>query len=379
MEIPTRLRNAELQDLVSLLQQQRDVRYDAVVNAAALHSHGGLIVIDGGAAVITDDGVESRQALLAPTDVFDDGVSARLGIPRDYLRRLRAREDVGYLLDANINGWLRDEPERTFLVRGFRNDDPNDVGIARALLSDRFALGMDNLDVLLAALDGVRRSGVDVEVKSGDLTERRMRLRLVAPEITAVAPVWLGRYRTPFGDGGRGEPIVYAGLEVRNSETGGGAFVLVPVITVQVCSNGLTVTRDAFRHVHLGSKLEEGVITWSADTVHANLELVTNQARDAVTSFLNADYLIRKVAEIEERSAAPIEGEIIPTIERVANQFKFTQTERDTILKYFIKSGDVTAGGVMQAVTATAQTVEDPDRAAELEDVALDVLAFAAR
>ena len=48
-------------------------------------------------------------------------------------------------------------------------------------------------------------------------------------------------------------------------------------------------------------------------------------------------------------------------------------------MTFFIQSGDATAGGVMNAVTATAQVLTDPDRANELEDVALDVLTATAQ
>lgn len=384
MQVTTTARNASLDELVDMLRRQRDVRYDVVVPASTLRSLNGRVLVEGGAAQITDEGVESTNAILNPTDVFDDGVSIRLNIPRDYLRRLRGRADNGALVDANVNGWLDVEPERRFLVRGFRTDDPNEVGVARALLSDKFK-PVDNLDVLFATLDGVRRAGVNVEVQGTDLSERKMRLRLVAPEITAAAPVWLGNYRSPFEGSGHGGSsaanplIVSAGLELRNSETGGSAFVLVPRIVVQICDNGATITKDALRQVHLGSRLDEGVIRWSEETQRHNLELVTSQARDAVASFLDADYVAAKVAEIEEQSGKPLPiGEAIPTIERISSQLRFTQTEQDSILDAFTRSGDMTAGGVMQAVTATAQLVEDPDRAADLEDAALQVLDLAA-
>ena len=57
--------------------------------------------------------------------------------------------------------------------------------------------------------------------------------------------------------------MVFAGFVITNSETGCGAFTLTPRLVVQVCRNGMTITRDAIRAVHLGERLDEGVVTWS--------------------------------------------------------------------------------------------------------------------
>ncbi|MCI4354939.1 MAG: DUF932 domain-containing protein [Thermoplasmata archaeon] len=402
----TDLRNAELPDLVDLLREQADVKYDVVVPASRLRSAGGILRVEGGAVAFDETGAVERDALLYPTDVFDEGISEKLGIPRAYLRRLRETgvictlEDSGVspdrtpdfgtpLIDANVNAWLQADPNRRFLIRGFRTDDPDAVGIARAFLSDSYA-PIDNYDVLLAALDGVRAAGVDVDIVGANLSERRMRVQINAPGVTALAPIFLGNYRSPFGAGqtdeghgtvrsadGHDLPIVSAGFEIRNSETGGGAFTIVPRVVVKVCGNGMTIAREAVSKVHLGGKLDEGIVRWSDETRQRAVELVKAKTRDAVATFLDADYVARIVARIEEQSATPV-TDAVATIERVAKVHAFSETEAASILDCFIRSGDVTAGGVMQAVTAAAQRVESSDRAAEMEDAALDVLATAA-
>jgi hypothetical protein len=296
-------------------------------------------------------------------------------------------DDRHSLLDANVNAWLQADPNRTFLLRGFRTDDPDETGIARALLSDRFAM-IDNLDVLLAALAGVREAGVNVDIESANLTERNMRVWINAPEVTALAPILLRNYRSPFEGNGHGQsglrdeagnlPVVSAGFEVRNSETGGSAFTIVPKVKVKVCNNGMTITTDQLRQVHLGGRMEEGQINWSEDTQRKAVELVTARTRDAVSTFLNADYVAKIVSQVEETSATPV-VDAMATIEHVTKVHGFSEGEAANILDCFIRSADVTAGGVMQAVTAAAQMVDNPDRQAEMEDSALDVLATAAK
>jgi hypothetical protein len=406
----TTLRNADLNQLVTLLREQQAAKYDVVVSADRLaYDDGGLVINDPDNAEITLEGVASRPVRLDPTDLFEDGVADRLVIPRAYLRKLREsaqRVEIdglatppdyrssAALLDLNVNGWLQADPFRKFLVRGFRGADGS--GLARALLSDRFA-GYDHLDALFAALDGVRQAGVEINVHSGNLTERSMRLTAYSPQLTALAPSLLRNYRSPwdgrdFDQGGRRpgavgnalgapgheyNPKVLGGFDFRNSETGGAALVVQPWLLVEICSNGLTRPLAQWRKVHVGSRLDEGVVTWSVDTQRKNLELVVAQVRDAVSTFLDPTYLARWVDEIETLSGAPV-SDPVSTIEHVGRQFGFSEGEQASILDCFIKSGDITAGGVMQAVTAAAQLAETHDRQAAMEDQAMNVLASVA-
>ena len=376
MTIETTTRNADLSGLVDLLKTQQDVKYDVVAPASALKYQNGLLVVKDGSAVMDSEGVSLTDAFLSPTEIFEEGVSQRLGIPRGYVTRMRNEHTE--LLDANVNGWLQQEPNRKFLVRGFKSDDPSETGIARALLSDRFKV-IDNVDILFAALDGIRFSGANVEIAGADLSERRMTVKVSAPEIAALAPELLGNYRSPFsGQSGSDVPVVFAGLVISNSETGGGAFTITPRVVFQVCSNGLTVKKDAMRQIHIGGKLDEGVIKWSDETQQRTLELVKAKTADAVRTFLDVDYVRMVIAGIEEAAAVKVTSPV-KAVDNIAKGFGFNDSEKDQIMTFFIQSGDATAGGVMNAVTATAQVLTDPDRANELEDVALDVLTATAQ
>ncbi len=373
----TTLRKAEIDTLVGLLKDQKAAKYDAVISPTSIRSEGGLIVVKGGGEpILSDDGVTTGDLTFAPTQVFDEGLSDKLSIPRAYLRRLRETEGATDLLDANVNTWL-DLLGKPWLIRAFR-DTEGGVGLARAFLSDRYRF-TDHLDVLFAALAGLREAGVTDPLFSVDLSERRMSVKVTAPSIQALAPTLLKDYRSPFtGAAGADNPIVFGGLVISNSETGGGAFSITPRLEVEVCRNGMTLKSDAERHIHLGGRLEEGTIDWSEDTQRKHLELVAARTRDAVATFLSPEYVERKVREIESKSTRPVEAPA-KAIEIVAKEVGFTEAEADSILGFFVKGGDATAGGVMQAVTAFAQEVEDPDRACEIEESALDVLAVAAR
>ena len=62
----------------------------------------------------------------------------------------------------------------------------------------------------------------------------------------------------------------------------------------------------------------------------------------------------------------------------VCQRLWFTGEQQKTILNHFIRGGDLTAGGVMHAVTSTAHTLSDADTAHEMEAQALPALDLAA-
>jgi hypothetical protein len=58
---------------------------------------------------------------------------------------------------------------------------------------------------------------------------------------------------------------------------------------------------------------------------------------------------------------------------------RFTDEEAAGVLDHFIRGGQVTAGGVMQAVTSFSQTVPNADRAYELEALGMEALVLVSR
>lgn len=386
-------RNASLGDLAEILASQHSRKLDVIAPAKRIRSEGGLLVVEGTEPILTPDGVTSADGRYRPTKVADEGLAEKLGIPRKYLARLR--DERPDLLDANINGWLRggylpevgtlDLPNtagpgsdyhwpgdpRKFLVRAFRPDDEGGTGVARAFLSDSYRI-VDNLDVLTAALEGVRASGVHTEVQGTDLTERRMYVKLFSPEVAELAPELLAGYRSPYsGNVGTDNPTVFAGFVLANSEVGGGAFTLTPRIVIEICGNGMTFTADALRSIHLGARQDEGVVRWSDETQAANLELVRNQARDAVATFLDPDYLRAKIGQLTEAASADAGAD---EVQAVTKSLAYSEERTASVLDAFIRGGQPTLGGIAHAITAAAQREEDADVAAEMEAQAVSVL-----
>lgn len=394
MSIQTTTRNANLTDLLALLRDQHARKVDVVAPASAIRSENGVLIVKGTEPVLTEDGVTTVDGHYVPTAVCDEGIADKLTVPVSYVKRLRA--DRPDLYDANVNGWLHgadalmgawygdedqrrrdmlrpgfDADGRSFLLRAFRGDD-GENGIARAFLSDRYAM-MDNLDVLMAALDGIRDAGVDVQIDGGDLTDRRMVVRVKCPAVSAMAPALLKGYRSPFtGASGSENPTVFAGFVLSNSEVGNGAWSITPRLVVQVCNNGMTITKDAMSKVHLGGRLDAGVVRWAEDTTAAAVALVKKQTRDAVTTFLSPTYLTETITRLERTAEQEVKSH--DEVKVLAKAAKFTDAEVEGILSYFTQGGQMTRGGVANAVTAYAQTVEDGDQAYALETRATALL-----
>jgi len=160
--------------------------------------------------------------------------------------------------------------------------------------------------------------------------------------------------------------MMWAGLEVANSETGRGAWSITPRVVLQVCTNGMTRRMDVSRRTHLGERLEEGVVEWSQETQQRTLALIQSKTRDAVHTFLSTDYLDRVAAEMREKVGIVV-SQPLETLPLVAKATGLTDGETNDLIRMFMVGGESTALGVGHAITALAQNVEDSDRASDLE------------
>ena len=401
--VPT-LQTADLELLARTLQERRTRSVDVVTSAkhiAASDTDGPRIELSGVAPQIEMDetGVTTTEISGAyqVSRTGNEGLSAKLEIPSAYLRRLH--DEFPRLWVENINGWLghgapppAGPVARTPLLLRLLTGQEGAPGVVRAVLSPNYRF-IDDLDVLLAALEGMHAAGVQDPVITADLTERRMIVRVGVPAVSALAPGLLAGYRSPFGEEAtprrqaleragwgamlRSNPrvgdVVYAGFVLTNSEIGSGAFRLVPQITVLACLNGMTVTHDASREVHLGAKLDEGVVKMTPELMKANIDVVKARTAAAVQTFLDPEYVQAKVREMERVAGKEIDDPPA-VIEKLGRSLGYSKDEQAGILSMFTKGGQTTAGGIMQAVTAHAQTVADRDRAWELESSGVDAL-----
>lgn len=161
------LKNAGLKEFFDRVKTERQRMSDFVVPAHALHvdPDGHLVLHNAPNPDMTDDEIESvygygldaeaKRVIRAGHDMtfdrlplFDSQLAGRIGIPKRYYDRMATdAKSIGLFAD-NVNHWLRhDDESRNFLFRTLRPDDGG-VGMARALLSDKYLL-LNNYDLVL--------------------------------------------------------------------------------------------------------------------------------------------------------------------------------------------------------------------------------------
>jgi hypothetical protein len=390
---------------VQLLKDQKAQTLDLVVPASAITMEDGVLQV--AQPDITTGDFDAPRIYPAGTyrysvsDVADDGFSTRLDIPREFLRRKRHGGTAGKktlpvnmpLYDALVNLSLAPQGSKAKYLLRLLTGDVLDTdgqkladGYIRAFLTNGYR-AIDNFDVLVATLEGIRAAGINPASLQmvGELTERRMHVRIQAPEVSVMARDLLENYRSPYRDTETGRyltgaecPEIYAGLTLTNSETGHGSYGLTPQSIIRICRNGQTWTSDVRREVHLGERLEEGAVRWSANTQNKHLELIRAKAADAVRHFLSVEYLQQKVDGMREKAGITIEEEATEAaVEVVAKECTFTEKEAASVLKDFGFGGDYTVGGMVQAVTSAAQRTDDPDRQLAMESATEKVYALA--
>lgn len=281
---------------------------------------------------------------------FHSQLGESLGIPKPYYERLR--QEAPDLLVKNVNHWLPSQPKR--MIRTLD-------GKARAYLSDRYR-PLDHFDLMDAILPQIMKTECIVE--SCEVTPSRLYLKAVSPRITGEVNV---------GD------FVQAGVMVSNSEIGLGSLTVQPLLFRLVCRNGAIVNDLAFRKTHVGrngyGELTQAVQFFRDDTKQASDRAFFLQVRDTVAAVLTPERfqpLVDKMRRAFENPFAATDVE--PIVEEVTKRWTLHDGERKSVMAHLIAGGDLSQYGMMNALTRTAQDVQDYDRATELEIAGGDVL-----
>ena len=273
-------RQSTLGDLVTELKDQNLKKKDFVLPAHLLSMENGkLVFIDNGdnsslSKLLTEVGILSADGNKITLDclpVFHSHLSEKLDIPKRYYNRLTSLEDK-ILIDKNVSYWLQRHGGNVFLRTFIDSEKRN--GYARAMLSDKYNV-IDNYDVLFATLEAVKQSGVNLKIEDDgcDLSESKMYIRFIDPDVEIQAPEILKNYKNPKGNNGVGDGII-TGFCLTNSEVGQGSFTISPRVVILKCKNGMIFKDDAFGKIHLGGRMEQySTINWSEETKRKNYEL----------------------------------------------------------------------------------------------------------
>lgn len=327
-----------LVDLAHELERQLATKQDLVVPSSLLRCH-------------TDEAGHCRMTIDANDSVGDYGMTDlarrqladKLKIPFAYFERMRA--DQPALLDGNVNTWLRADPER----RMIRTLD----GQVRAVLSDRYRR-LDHYDLAEHVLPFLQQLP-DARFESVELTETKMYLKVVTPRI---------EYEIAPGD------VVQAGIAIMNSEVGHGTLSVQPLVYRLVCRNGMIASDHALRKTHVGRTLEvggESMTVFRDDTLEADDLAFFLKVRDVVQAAVSEVTFREAALKLQKTLGIKLTGDPVQAVEVLANRYTLNEVERAGVLRHLIVAGDLSAYGLVNAVTHYSHDVENYDRATEFE------------
>jgi hypothetical protein len=269
-----------------------------------------------------------------------DQIGARTGIPAKYYDRMLT--EAPDLLATNVNAWFRKNPEKR-MVRTLGGD-------ARAFLSNRYNR-IENEEIAEVVLP-ILADIPEVRILSSEITEKRMYIQALTPRVEG---------KVALND------VVQCGVVISNSETGHGAVSISPLVYRLRCLNGMIANDGRLRANHVGGRIEETEALYADDTRKADDRAILLKVRDHVRNAVDAVAFAKRVEAMSALTTAKVIGDPERVIEVLAKKVGATDGERTGILRSLIEGGDLTAWGLLNAVTAQAHTSKDYDRSVEFE------------
>lgn len=323
-----------LTDLAARIEGNKSLKADYIAPAKA-------ITIEA-----QDDGVIAArvpaQGSFPVRDIAFGQVAEFTGVPKKYADRMRS--EAPSLLVDNLNTWL-DRRDDKRMIRTLGGD-------MRAFLSNRYNR-IENEEIAETALP-ILAEIPDVQIVSCEITERRMYIQAVTPRLFRDVKV---------GD------RVQAGVIISNSEVGFGAVNIAPLVFRLKCLNGMIGADSRLRAYHVGRAQDDTDALLADDTKQAEDRAVLLKVRDFVRAAVDEtafDKRVAKMAALADGSAV-VTGDPAKAVEVLARKVEATEEERGGILRALIEGGDLTAWGLLNAVTAQAHNAVQYDRSVEFE------------
>ncbi len=368
-----------LEQLVENLQSEILTKKDMVVKSDNLSMKDGIVVIDNYKdttnTMLDEVGIQAQthQLKLNPNSHASIQIAEKFDIPKKYYDKLLAEVDTR-LLDENVTYWMK-RANKNFFIRSFINEGETQ-GICRALLSERFGI-LDNFDVLIATLEAVKSTGINIRIDTASITETNMYVRFICPDIYQESKALLENYRSPRkgnkGSGDDGDFKIYSGFILSNSEVGMGQFKISARAIVSKCNNGMIFHNENFRKTHLGARMDEGFIDWSKNTQQKNYELIMSQVKDAVNKYCSLDFLGKKIDELENQNKQVIENPN-DCIQNICQSLSLSETKIKDVLSFFIRGEDNSPFGISNALNNYAYNQSTPDLRFELEATSMSLI-----
>ncbi|QUY45778.1 DUF932 domain-containing protein [Acaryochloris marina] len=333
-----------LVEMAQAVQDQAEAKRDFVADTRTLEMNpDGSITVES----------EEVEETFTTTEHTHGQISQRLSIPLKYYRRMQST--APQLLAENVNHWFNTNHER----RMIRTLD----GSARAFLSDRYRR-VDNFEIAETVLPVLNEFGDGLKIVSVGLTDSRLYIKAINERV---------QLDVKKGD------AVQAGVVISNSEIGLGSIRVEPLVFRLICLNGMISQDHSFKKYHVGRQVGESdaaMELFSDETMQADDRALLLKIRDMVRGAADVAKFTQIVDRMRDATERKIEGNPVTAVEVLGDKLNVNQEEKSGILTHLIQGGDLTAYGMMNAVTRTSQDVESYDRATELETMGSQVLSL---
>lgn len=276
------------------------------------------------------------------------------GIPASYYKAMQASQHG--LLDNNVNTWMDHLTGKARMIRTVN-------GQVRAVLSNRYRR-IDNYHVANTVLPVLIEAGATF--RRMHVTQDHMVIQAVFTQKTADVRV---------GD------TIMLGVTIENNEVGRGCVSVLPMSLRLTCMNGATHNNLGHKRQHVGTKLGgdgDPSEFYADDTLKASDEALMLQLRD-VTRKACSDTLLETItADFQRALGVPITAQPTHAVTELAQRVGLNESEQSGVLQHLLAGGTLNQYAMVQAITRTAQDVEDGLRGHELEKIGGDILAMAA-
>ena len=299
-----------------------------------------------------------------PTKRFDINdtafgqIAAHAGIDTRTARRLQSNYPREF--DTLTNAIWQKEPTRR-MVRTHLADDPmgsSTDGTVRAFVSDKFKT-FDNVNLLEACLPQLLENPAQFQVVSGDVSEKRLYLRLKSLE--------------QLGTGSNLGDHMANGIGFGNSEVGAGSVSVYQIAWTLACLNGMQ-TQNKTRSSHITSARDSddwGLL--SDDAKNADNRALELKLRDLVGHYSSRETFDDICNQMRMAALDVIEGEatdVTDVVNNLGKVMQLTKKENSDVLNGlmatigqsgFEQARPLSRATLVNAVTAVAHRADIDD------------------
>lgn len=358
-----------LQEMAAELERQAQTRKDYIAPQASIEAR--VADTEGGQDVELAFAGERESLVVKPHAHRQLGDA--LGIPARYYDRMRAEHPE--LLAQNINTWLKDGAEEKRMIRTLD-------GEVRAVLSEKYR-PLDNFELAHAVLP--KLMAMKVQVMSCALTETRMYIKVILPELSDELPdglTWGNGHNAVAEYNGNRAGKVVAALTIRNSEVGDGSLAVEPSVFTTWCTNLAVLKEVAMRKFHVGRAGTVGD-SWEVmrdETREQDDKAFFMKVQDITAAAFDEKIFRNAVKQIRAAAGDKIESKELPkVVEVAARQLALPLGINGSVLTYLAQGGDFSRWGLASAITAVANSHGDYEGATALERAGGELLALPAR